>query len=417
MLTGELIAAKVSGTTVQPRFVAPDDPKLIGEADALRAIFAVAAEERWTHGAVDEALAEALGDDPRHKLPRGLAKVLLDACTFETRCPAAPAALRLAAFTAAAAGGPLLLRPGPAGGRTAADVLAALAADLPPVEDPEGGPAQPWSPAALSAALYADHKDEQRLVEAKLPADGTALLHRYNVALVQACLLRARGLRLRLEAPAPGRVRQLLRALKFWQLLFTLHDEDGALVVEVDGPQSLLSATTRYGLQLAQFFPALLLQPGPWTLDAELAWGKAGHRKRLRLDEEAGLRSHYADDGAWEPRAVAHLRARWAELDTGWELIPGAPLALGGQRVLVPDLGFRKQGREAWLDVLGYWKKKQLKDRLDIAPQHVILAVSKRLCGDETAAAEASGRVVPFAELINAKAVLERIEQHARPIP
>jgi hypothetical protein len=48
--------------------------------------------------------------------------------------------------------------------------------------------------------------DEQRLVEAKLPADGTALLHRYNVALVQACLLRARGLRLRLEAPAPGRV-------------------------------------------------------------------------------------------------------------------------------------------------------------------------------------------------------------------
>lgn len=411
MLTGDLLRVKVTAKRVIPAFVDDGDEGLLDEAGALLALFEQAAAEAWPRRAIAEALAEQQGDDPRHKLHKGLAKVLLDQCTFACHSPIPPEALRQRVFLAAAARGPRLLRPSPAGGVTAAEILHEIAAELPLLED-----GQPWSAEALALALYADHKDEQQLTDYQPPADAAALLRRYNLSLAQSCLLRARSMRVRLEAPAPGRARQLFRFLKFFQLLYQVStDEDGALVIDVDGPQSLLSATTRYGMQLATFLPALPLQPGPWSLEAELAWGKNNARKSLSLDGELGLRSHYQDTGAWQPRPVTWLLERWAELDCGWAARPAEPIPLGAQRLLVPDLSFTKDGREAHVEVLGYWRAASLQARLDNTPSNVILAVSKRLCGEKTAAAEAEGRVLPFAELISAKALLERVERLATP--
>ena len=411
MLTGDLLRVKVSAKRVTPSFVDDADEAILAEAGSLMALFEQAAAEAWPRRAIAEALAEQQGDDPRHKLHKGLAKVLLDQCDFACQSPIPPEALRQRVFLRAAAAGPLLLKPSPTGGPTANSVLQAIAAELPPLED-----GQPWSAEALGRALYADHKDEQQLTAYSAPADPQALLRRYNLSLAQSCLLRARSMRLRLEAPAPGRARQLFRFLKFFQLLYTLsNDEDGALIVEVDGPQSLLTATTRYGMQLATFLPALPLQPGPWSIEAELAWGKNNARKSFSLDEGMGLHSHYQDTGAWQPRPVTWLVERWAELDSGWAVRPADPIRLGGQGLMVPDLSFSKGGREAHVEVLGYWRAAALKERLENSPNNVILAVSKRLCGEKTAAAEAAGRVLPFAEIISAKALLERVERLAVP--
>ena len=412
MLTGDLLRVKVSAKRVTANFVNDDAEAVLEDAAGLLDLFATAAAEAWPRRAIAEALAELQGDDPRHKLHKGLAKVLLDQCDFACASRIAPDALRQLVFRAAAAQGPILLRAGPAGGPTAQSVLRTIAAELPPLED-----GQPWTAEALARAIYADHKDEQQLSAYTPPADPAALIRRYNLSLAQSCLLRARSLRVRLEAPAPGRARQLFRFLKFFQLLYTIeqHDDDGALIVHVDGPQSLLTATTRYGMQLATFLPALPLQPGPWSIEAELAWGKNNARKAFSLDESMGLHSHYQDTGAWQPRAVTWLLDRWAELDTGWAAEPAEPIALGGQRLLVPDLTFRRGGREAHVEVLGYWRRAALNDRLENIPSNVILAVSKRLCGEKTAAAEAEGRVLPFAEVISAKALLERVERLARP--
>ena len=133
--------------------------------------------------------------------------------------------------------------------------------------------------------------------------------------------------------------------------------EGDTLSLEIDGPQSLLTASTRYGMQLATFLPAVLLQTGAWALEAEIRWGKRRLRKQLVLDDTAGLVSHYRDTGAWTSRTEQWFRERWDRADTqGWRLEPGTLLDLGDQRVLVPDLTLHKDGRTAHLDIVGYWR-------------------------------------------------------------
>jgi predicted nuclease of restriction endonuclease-like RecB superfamily len=184
----------------------------------------------------------------------------------------------------------------------------------------------------------------------------------------------------------------------------------------VDGPQSLLASSTRYGLQLATFFPAILLVEAEWRLEAEIRWGKRGLRKDLVLDSSLELRTHYRDTGAWQSRTEQFLLERWETADTdGWELMPGELLDLGGQRIVVPDLKLEKEGRVAWLDIVGYWRARWLKDHLDGTPDHVIVAASRRLVGDRKGGVpkRLEHRCVPFAEVIPVKDLLACAERVA----
>ena len=107
-------------------------------------------------------------------------------------------------------------------------------------------------------SLFADLRDENRLLRFE---DITAqrLIDRYNVALAQAVLLRSVLVRAEVRNEKPARYRQLFRRLKFHRLLYRVEGSmrDG-YVFHIDGPLSLFSATTKYGLQVAWFLPALL---------------------------------------------------------------------------------------------------------------------------------------------------------------
>lgn len=415
MLTGDLVRARVKGPDLHPAFLKVDHAARLARAAELLELFAEARAEDWTRGAVLRACRDLEGTDPDHKVTKGLAKVLLDRCDFETVCPGDPQELRLRVFEAAAASGPLARRPGPTHRRTATDVLDEIAAAL---EPPEEGP--PWDAPRLQRALYADLKDQQQLTAFKGPDTPEALLHRYNVGLVQALLLKGIEMTVRLTAPDPKRVRQLFRWLKFQQLMFRVEQEGDDLVLRIDGPQSLLRQSTRYGLKLASFFPALLLQRGAWWMEAQISWGRATRTgKRLRIDHTAGLVSHLRDTGTWRSRAEVWFEERFEALDSGWTLSPGELLHLGDQRVVVPDFTFRKGGRTAHLDIVGYWRRGYLDRRIRQTPAEVVLAVSKRLIGDKSKAARVvpdalADRVVPFAEIIPAKKVLDRVEAVAR---
>ena len=88
----------------------------------------------------------------------------------------------------------------------------------------------------------------------------------------QGLLLTAERLDIRAPWPEPLRLRQLLRYLKFFGLLFQTSggSRGEGLHVRVDGPLSVLESSNRYGLQLAEFLPALLLWDPPWQAEAEV---------------------------------------------------------------------------------------------------------------------------------------------------
>ena len=408
-----MLRVRVRGKTLEPGYLKPDDPKTLAVAAQILDVVQAASAGRWKRGEVDEALRAAEGADTRHKLMRGMAKLLLDKCSFEMDCPVEPAALRQQVFAAATAAGPLARRPGPHGRPTAAAVLAQLATTLP--DHPRTG--APWTVDQLQDALYADHPEEQRLIARKGPETPEDLVHLYNLGLVQALLLRASHIRVTMDRPAARHLRDLFRRLKFQQLMYRVETAGRDLVLTVDGPQSLLRQSTRYGLALAVFFPALPLLPGAWTMEAEVLWGnKRKLKKQLLVHHSRGLQSHYQARGTWRSKAEQWFRERWEKLDTGWTLHDGELIDLGRQQPLLPDLSLRRDGRIAHLDIVGFWRKGYLEKRLAQTPDNVVLAVSKRLVGDKSALPKTlAGQVVPFAEIIPAKTVLERIEAVATP--
>jgi predicted nuclease of restriction endonuclease-like RecB superfamily len=406
MLTGELIRVRVRKQSIHPSFIKLE-PRRMERAAELLSLIEEATEERWTRGQLTEATRELEGTDVDHKITRGMVKLLLDGCEFETVSPLPPDELRWQAFRRAAETGPLARESGLTERRTAQTVLGELADAL------EGE----CSAASLSESLYADLKEHQRIQFRKGPSTPEALVHRYNIALVQAVLLKARQISLRLKSPEPKRIRQLFRYLKFFQLMYRVQRlENGDLAIEVDGPQSLLKQSTRYGMQLATFFPAVVLQPGSWDLQAEILWGrKRKLRKHLELSSELELVSHYRDTGTWRSQIELWFEERFAKLDTDWKLSPGQPIDLGEQQMMVPDFTFRRGDRVGHLDIVGYWRKGYLKGRLERTPEHVILAVSKGLSGETKALPKTvQSQILSFAKVIPAKDVVQRLEAIAR---
>jgi predicted nuclease of restriction endonuclease-like RecB superfamily len=407
MLPSDLVRARVRGPAIFPRWLDPDDDDVRELSDRVHAAFAdvVAAGRRL--GEVQADLDEASPDPKDAKVAKGLAKLASDRC--ETALPEGiePAALREEVFARAAAQGPLALERGPLGGRVAADVLAEVAAE-------RGLTAE-----ALSDALYADLPSERRAVRCDVP-DGAWLVHRYNVALVQGLLLSAQEVRIRLERPSAPRMGQLFRWVKFHQLLHAARRDGDALELVLDGPVSVFGPSTRYGLQLARFFPALLLQDGAWRMTANVLWTKARHRKELVVTSADGLRSHYKDTGAWRTKAEEHFAARFAEQDRGWTLTEGRlPLAVGDRRVVYPDFTLTDGERTAHLEVLGHWRAEALAARLAelerFGPANLVLAVPKKLAASERADLPESPRLVVFSDVLPVAKVLAAAARVAAP--
>ncbi len=393
MITGPLLRARCTRDEVRPSLVNPDSERYLEAAQALLDETHAAVEAHLSRGELKAGVDQRIvGNRVDHKLLRGLARVLTDRCEFDTRSPLPPAEIRARLFSQ----GPVRRRADLSGQPTAADLIATLAAEL------------GCEPLAVERGMFADLKENQALLSCQVK-DPSWLLHRYNVALVQGLLLHARQVSITLAKPEPKHVRQLFRHIKFHQLMHRIQPEGDGLSITLDGPASLFSLSTRYGMALARFFPALPLQTGPWTMTADLKYRR--RNRPMVVSHEHGLRSHLPDTGTWQSREEKWFQEQFEKLDSGWKLEPCAQvLDLGGETVLVPDFTFEKDGRRAYLE-----------RRLALLEEHghpnLVLAVSRKLLGDKGKAPKDLGAsVIPFSSAISARKVLKLLEQVALPI-
>ncbi len=426
MLTGDLVRARVVKGRVRPMLIDPDSPEMQARARELIRIFRDGVGERRAE--LEEILTAWSGGEADAKLFQGLVHLVERRAEYGVDSPIPPGQLRVEVFREAAARGPLAAVAVEGGPPTAEDIYRTIA-------ERHSTPEKPVDPLKLPEALYADHPDAMRLLSVELPGDDSDagddlaaewLLHRYNTALVQTILFSATSLIITLQRPTPARARQLFRAIKFHQLIHAIipsgtpsgtpsgpaGDTDYRIIL--DGPASLFSQTSRYGVALARFLPALLLQPGDWELEAPLLW--KGKESVFAFGSLLGLRSHYRDVGGWTPREAQWLIDRLAGMETGWEVVTEPDPVQVGDVVIVPDLTFRQGRRVAHLEILGFWRKGSVQHRLALLKQpsasNLILAVSRRLCGEEEEQ-DLQG-VIPFAEVIPAKEVLKLVEARAK---
>ena len=398
MLTGDLLRVRFRKGEIHLPYIDEQDQDHLGLAETLIRVFGRHAG--GTRQELDAELADVTGAGTDFLFHRGLSKLLKDRCAFASASPVDPVELRSRIFEGAAAA----YRNTDQVRIDREDILAeaAKSADIDAKE--------------VDGAFYADLKEAERLESFK-PCTAEWLLSRYNVALAQAVLFRATGLDLRVEGETPARYRDLFRKLKFFRLLHEIHQTGpGKYHIRIDGPMALFKSSQRYGLQIAQFLPAVL-HCGNWSIAASVTWGARRREGVFRLTPDTGLKPIGPSTGQWIPEEVAWLEERFARLNSVWRMAAGSEIIdLGGRGVLVPDYVFTHPaaGTKVYLDFLGFWRSAAVRTRLDLlrrhGPPNLILAISDDLAVDDESSSGLPGEVYRFRRTPVARDILGILE-------
>ena len=359
MLTKELLCFRTNKGKILPKLIEPEAPKLLRIANELVAAFSESVGE--VRETLEWRTKQVLDRYPLNALVgRGLEKLLLDRTEFDTEAKMELTKLREKIFSSSAAllsgKEEIRLR----GFEMGVDV------DLESYQR-EVARSMGTSAEGLSRQLYGDLPPFQQVLHFR-GMTATGLLHRYNCAQIQGLLLRCEGLTVYMPESGAAKLRQLFKYLRFNKLLAKIsYDQTRkkTILLEIDGPLSLFVQTQKYGINLANFFPAILHQP-KWGLDAEVRIRK-NQVHSLHLDQSCGIRSHYRQFLAYIPEEIKLFSQQLAKQIQGWELTSSPEfVTLTGESLCFPDyLLTHCSGKKVALELFHTWHAAPLRSRLD----------------------------------------------------
>jgi predicted nuclease of restriction endonuclease-like RecB superfamily len=332
----------------------------------------------------------------------GLRKLLEDRCTWDVPAGIDPETIRRDVFLAAAAAHRALDVRGEFDRMT---VLTDVAGRL------------GTAPEAIDAALYADLRENERLVEFQ-PLPPETLIERYNLGLAQAALLRATRVVVHVSGDSPDAYRRLFRAARFHGLLYVVErTPDKGYVITLDGPFSLFDAVQKYGLRLAMFLPRVVAMR-KWHVEAELLWGKERKLIALEITPKDGLVSHVADFPSSGPD-LGVFCAAFEKLESEWTVRENRHIfAMPGEVVCIPDLVFvnKETGEEVFLEAFGFWSRDAVWQRVEVVrkgfPARILLAIGKHLrVSEEVLDENAAGELYVYRATMSPRAILERLRR------
>jgi hypothetical protein len=221
----------------------------------------------------------------------------------------------------------------------------------------------PWD--KIEQSLYSDVIDFQRLERFDGYPNAQALLSRYNVAQLQACLYRA-------ESMVVSATDDFKTILRYAKLAHLLHDivrlDSSKYCITFSGPASVLHETRRYGVNFARFLPALLACKG-WEMTASVKtpWNKPA---KLILSDKDGFSSHLPSPDEFDSTIEESFAEKFGTKRNGWQLIREGEILHHQQKTFVPDFTFRHEdGIEVLLEIVGFWTPEYLAHRRETLQQ------------------------------------------------
>ena len=408
MLPTELLMFRIKAGLFEPRRLKPTTNNL-KLAETLIAVFGAHVGKRRAD--LDEELRDLEAGRSDYRVVRGLAHLLTQRGEFEAGGGLAPAAVREKVFALAQDGPP---------SRHRTNTVLEQAARALSTESPLGSH-------DIAAALYADLPDQQTLIAFE-PLEPLDLIQRWDLAQAQGALYRAFQLVITARRNEPARYKQLLKYLKFFGLMVTVEgDANYGFTLTLDGPTSLFSSNTRYGLAMAKFLPALL-HVTKWDLSAalkprrDLAWTDPKDEEwSFQLTSEDGYVSHYKAPEEHDSALESGFAERFAKLDTPWQLEREVDLVPVPGGVILPDFRLVHGERSVLVEIVGYWRPEYLKKKFALLRKSgrtdLIVCVSERLNLEKAGVdpGEFGDRMVWFKGVLNPKDVLAVAEQTAVP--
>ena len=311
------------------------------------------------------------------------------------------AALRLRTFSLAAKFHPLVSCPDHRFPNEQMEVKRRIAAKL----------GQPWD--AVSRSLFADVIAYQRLRRFTGYPSAEAMLSRYNVAQLQACLYQAESM----SVTAGRDFKTILRCAKLCRLLHEVRRlAPGLFRIDLSGPASILEQTRRYGVNFARFVPALLACRD-WSIQAVVRTRRHG-RSMLELSDADKLCTHRPSPSEFDSSVEETFANAFGIERAGWRLHREGAILQDGQTTFVPDFVFRRaDGHEVFLEIVGFWTPQYLqKKRATLCRfrrHRIVLAVARRNARTD---ADARDDLIVYRKAIDPQEVVRALN-HVAGIP
>jgi hypothetical protein len=369
MLTADLAMSWQRGNRISPRCIDADAPQYLNTAEDL--ILIITQHVHRSRAELEKALDQYVGIGTDYRILRGLIKLLLDRCEFETVAIREPMELRQMLFLKARAQHPVITA------ESRQQLLTELAVEMECESE------------KIHQGLYADLSDQQQLTSFEALTGGE-LLDRYNLAQAQALLYRCVSLHLSLHAQQPAVSRRLFAEIKACRLIHSIHGSPTTgYEIRLNGPISLFHRSQKYGIQMALLLPILLHYPD-WQMRAEIST-KNGTAFFELSSEQDRFRSHYfIEEIPPDSPLIENLLSTWNDQASDWAIARCAEVIDLGESAFAPDIVFtHSSGKSVRMELLGYWTPRYLQDRLKEFKQagltnYILAASEEMLCSRDT---------------------------------
>lgn len=346
MLTADLSINYKRKDKVFPYHVKTDNADYLRDAQNLIDIFQEFIGK--TRGELERELEEFIGTGTDYKILRGLIKLLMDRCEFETSSVADPSEIRQKVFLEARKFQPVFPNT-----EKRNEVLETVAKEL------------NTSANIIESNLYADLPAQQHLISFETTSPNN-LLDRYNLAQAQAILYKCVEMKIRVLPSSTENYRSIFGWIKHFSLIHSIiGNAKNGYEITLTGAASLFHRSQKYGIQMSVFLPALLLC-GNWRMSAEIS---DKYNKTLFYElssEQTQLISNRYDEPEYENPLFEKLKKDWEKAKVTWQLIENNEVIDLGKTAFIPDFTLvSPNGEKIYLDVLGFWTPKSLKKRLD----------------------------------------------------
>jgi predicted nuclease of restriction endonuclease-like RecB superfamily len=264
----------------------------------------------------------------------------------------------------------------------------------------------PWD--QIEQSLYSDVMAFQWLKQFDGFGNVSALLSRYNVAQLQACLYRS----VSMTVSATDDFKTILRYAKLAHLQHDIvRSGPSKYRITFSGPASILRETRRYGVNFAKFLPALLACKG-WKMTASVKtpWNQPA---KLVISDKDGFTSHLPSPDEFDSTLEESFARKFGSERNGWQLFREGEILHDHQKTFVPDFTFRHEdSTEVLLEIVGFWTQEYLAHRRETLQQfrhhRILIAVPEKSLREGASIGE---NVLVYKTALKLKPLMETLER------
>ncbi len=269
------------------------------------------------------------------------------------------------------------------------------------------------------AWLYGDILSNQKLSKFD-HISSEDLVHRYNIEQIQGLLLHIRTLDLEVFLEQDSAFKQVFQLLKFFQLMFeVVKTENNWLTLRIDGPSSILENARSYGVEVANFFPAILLLKIPWCFKGTIKVPGRQRLFKLEVSNQNDYQTFYRGKGVWKQEKVTSLIKRFNEKysDTHQAKGENKIIPLSDNRYLIPDIVINENGDTSkeimveWIFYVSEASIKRLGRLVKEIPENYVFTLRGKIDKMKPLQKKLGKHLLVFAKEPTAPALLKRMKE------